>query len=195
MGWFVDQRSAAEDEGGSWPVRWSLMTSPAHFTLRSGELELLRNKTGATRLGFALLITFLALKGRFPHGRSDLPDNAIEFIAKQVGVAAGELGFYDWDGRQIKRHRSEIRRVTGFRECGVADADKLTAWLAEGFCRSERRPERVESTCCGDVGRRGSSLRRSTGSAGSWARRCIMLSRHCVCGSVAASRRGWRRTC
>ncbi len=33
--------------------------------------------------------------------------------------------------------------VPGFRECTVADADKLTAWLAEHVCCKERRPERV----------------------------------------------------
>jgi len=36
-----------------------------HFTLDPDELKLLRNKTGATRLGFALL-RYLAWKGRFP---------------------------------------------------------------------------------------------------------------------------------
>jgi len=44
-----------------------------------------------------------------------------------VGVAGAELGFYDWSGRQIKAHRSEIRGSLGFRESSVADAEKLTA--------------------------------------------------------------------
>ena len=65
------------------------------------------------------------------------------FIAKQVGIPASELGFYDWDGRQSKRHRKEIRQVTGFHECTTADADTLTAWLAEYVCHQERRAERV----------------------------------------------------
>jgi len=31
----------------------------------------------------------------------------------------------------------------GYRECGVADADRLTAWLAEHVTQAERSPERV----------------------------------------------------
>jgi len=36
-----------------------------------------------------------------------------------------------------------VRRFFGFRECSVADAEKLTGWLAESVCRKERQPERV----------------------------------------------------
>lgn len=46
------------------------------------------------------------------------------FVARQVRVSAGELAFYDWSGRTIKRHRAEIRGLLGFRPCGVEDADK-----------------------------------------------------------------------
>jgi hypothetical protein len=37
-----------------------------HFTLADDELELLRNKSSATRLAFGLLLKYLAWKGRFP---------------------------------------------------------------------------------------------------------------------------------
>jgi hypothetical protein len=37
-------------------------------------------------------------------------------VASQVGVAAAEFGLHDWDGRQIKRHRVEIRQALGLRE-------------------------------------------------------------------------------
>lgn len=51
-------------------------------------------------------------------------------MAAQVGVAASDLGFYNWSGRPIKAHRAEVRRALGFRECSVEDADKLTDWAA-----------------------------------------------------------------
>lgn len=114
-----------------------------HFTLDPDDLKLLRNKTGATRLGFALQLKYPAWKGRFPRGRSDLADNAIEHVARQVGVPPEELGFYDWAGRTIKGHRAEARRYLGFRECTVGDADKLTGWLAEHVAQHERRADRV----------------------------------------------------
>jgi Domain of unknown function (DUF4158)/Tn3 transposase DDE domain len=114
-----------------------------HFTVADDELELLRNKSGATRLGFSLLLRYLAWKGRFPRARGEIPDNAVDHVARQVGVSPEELGLYDWSGRQSKRHRVEVRQHLGFRECSVADADKLTAWLAEHVAQRERQAERV----------------------------------------------------
>ena len=46
-------------------------------------------------------------------------------------------------GGTIKAHRAEIRAHLGFRECSVADAGKLTAWLAGHVTQAERRPELV----------------------------------------------------
>ena len=114
-----------------------------HFTLLPDEAALLRNKSGATRLGFALLLKYVTRMGRFPSGRAELADEVVEFVARQVGVAASDLGFYDWSGRQIKAHRAEIRAHLGLRECSVADAGKLTAWLAGHVTQAERRPELV----------------------------------------------------
>lgn len=116
-----------------------------HFTLSDAELGLLRNKTGATRLAFALSLKHLLWRGRFPRGRAELPDDAVEHVARQGDVDAGGLESYEWSGRQRSRHRSEIRGVSGFRACTVGDADKLAAWLAEQVCQAERRPERVRA--------------------------------------------------
>jgi hypothetical protein len=35
--------------------------------------------------------------------RLELPPDAVEHVAKQVGVAASELGFYDFTSRVAKR--------------------------------------------------------------------------------------------
>lgn len=113
------------------------------FTLAVEDLRLLRNKTGPTRLGFALLLKLLVWRGRFPRGRAELPDNAVEHVARQVGGSAADIGLYELDGRQIKRHRVEIRQALGFRECSVADAEKLTVWLAENVAHAERREDQV----------------------------------------------------
>ena len=40
------------------------------------------------------------------------------------------MGMYDWAGRTMKFHRAQIRDYLGFRECGLADAEKLASWLA-----------------------------------------------------------------
>ncbi len=114
-----------------------------HFTLIGDELDQLRNKSGATRLGFAVLLKFLLWRGRFPRGLHEVPDDAVAHLARQVRVTATELGSFDFASRTAKRHRTEIRAYTGFRECSVADAEALAGWLAQHVASGERRPERV----------------------------------------------------
>ena len=95
-----------------------------HWTLLDDEQELIAGKRGPKRLGFALLLKFYTRLGQFPRGRGELPDEAVEFVARQVGVEPTELGFYEWAGRTIEYHRAQIRGHLGFRECSVADADR-----------------------------------------------------------------------
>jgi hypothetical protein len=59
-----------------------------HFTLVGDELDLLRNKSGATRLGFAALLKFLLWRGRFPRAAHELPGDAVAHLARQVRVPA-----------------------------------------------------------------------------------------------------------
>jgi TnpA family transposase len=112
-----------------------------HWTLVGDERDLVAAKHSDTQLGFALLLKFYGRFGRFPRGRSELHDDAVEFVARQLGVSAGAVGFYEWSGRTIKRHRAEIRAYLGFRECTVADAEDLALWLAGGYAQEERRYE------------------------------------------------------
>lgn len=100
-------------------------------------------KRGATRLGFAVLLKFYTQYGRFPRGRFELSGEAVEFAVRQVQVPASELDVYEWSGRTIEYHRAQIRGHLGFRECSVADAEKLTVWLAEHVACKERWPEQV----------------------------------------------------
>jgi hypothetical protein len=115
------------------------------WTLIGDDLERVASKRSAAKLGSALLLKFFAAHGRFPRGRSELPSAAVEFVAKQLRVPASDLGFYDWSGRSIERHRAEIREALGFRECSVADADKLTDWLVTNVTQAERRADQVRA--------------------------------------------------
>ena len=121
------------------------------WTLVGDELALVAGKRGATRLGFAVLLSFYTDRGRFPPGRSEIPDAAVEFVARQVGVSATEFAFYDWSGGTIESHRAQIRRALGFRECGVADADKLTEWLVTTVTQAERGAEQGARAAAGAV--------------------------------------------
>jgi len=115
------------------------------WTLLDEDRELLVGKRGASALGFALLLKSYSRFGRFPRGRSDLSEAVVEFVARQVGVGASELGFYEWSGRTIEYHRNQIRGHLGFRVATIRDQEKLTAWLASNAAHAERSPEHVRS--------------------------------------------------
>ncbi|MFE7245780.1 DUF4158 domain-containing protein [Streptomyces sp. NPDC057580] len=116
-----------------------------HFTLSGDEAGWLRNKSGATRLGFAVQLKFLIWRGRFPRMRMELPLDAVEHVAKQVGVAASKLGFYDFTSRAAKRHRSELRDLTGWHECTKTDLVKLVSHLVDVIWHDERREEQMRA--------------------------------------------------
>jgi hypothetical protein len=73
-----------------------------HWTLAPTELVLLMNKIGPGHLGFALLLKFFQVEGRFPSGKGDVPEEAIEYVARQTKVAPAGWDAYDWQGRTIK---------------------------------------------------------------------------------------------
>lgn len=113
------------------------------WTMLDEDRKLLVGKRGANALGFALLLKHYSQLGRFPRGRSDLSETVVEFVARQLGVDASELGFYEWSGRTIEYHRNQIRTHLGFRVATTSDQEQLTAWLASNVAHAERRPERV----------------------------------------------------
>ena len=122
---------------------WNADELAEHWTLLSGEKPLLANKTGATRLGFAVLLKFFQHEGRFPRQRQEVPDITVEYVACQIDVAPGEWARYDWDGRTIKYHRAQIRAFLDFREATVEDGEALTAWLVEHVLPHDLHPDHL----------------------------------------------------
>jgi hypothetical protein len=108
----------------------------ASWTLIDRDWELLANKSGATRLGFALLLRFFDLEAGFPAHPGELPQAAVEYVAGQVKVPPDAVADYEWSGRTIKYHRAQIRRAFGFREPTRADELRLTERLAGEVCSS-----------------------------------------------------------
>jgi len=123
---------------------WELEELIECWTLDPEEVALLANKSGATRLGFGLMLKFFELEARFPR-REDIPRAAVEFMAGQVKVEAELFAAYDWSGRTIKNHRAQVRDFHGFREPTVGDEDKLADWLAEKICPVEMSRDRLRS--------------------------------------------------
>ncbi len=128
---------------------WEPEDLVAAWTLVGDDWRLLGNKTGATRLGFALLLKFFELEGGFPEGAGELPAAVVEYVARQVHVDAARFNGYDWSGRSIKYHRAQIRKEHGFREATRGDEAKLTRWLAEEVAPLEVSDERLTAALLG----------------------------------------------
>lgn len=115
--------------------RWTEEELVERWTLFPDELALVGAKTGHTRFGFAVMLRFFAGEGRFPIDKHEVPADVLRFIGEQVGAGpeTGPEGWmrYDWDGRSIKYHRSEIRRFFGFREATATDGEGVASWLLE----------------------------------------------------------------
>lgn len=110
---------------------WELDELIDYFILIPDEQELTQLKRGNTKLGFAVMFKFFQYEARFPHSKSEIPKTVIEYIAKQLEMNPDIFSEYDWTGRTITYHRSEIRTYFGFREATLQDVDLMTDWLCK----------------------------------------------------------------
>ena len=124
----------AERDGEDVDERWALHAS---------DRTLLGNKTGATRLGFAVLLKMFQANGRFPYRLEEVPVAAVEAIASQIEVPAEAWRGYDWRSRAAAYHRAQIRDALGFREPTLDDTDALARWLEGQVSALEHRPDRL----------------------------------------------------
>ena len=130
----VDMTEHAVRPAGDVEDRW---------TLRAADRALLGNKTGSTRLGFAVLLKLFQADGRFPRRPEDVPVAAVEALASQVDVPVAAWQGYGWRGRTIEYHHSQIRAALGFREATDGDAAALARWLEGQALAAERRHDRL----------------------------------------------------
>jgi TnpA family transposase len=115
-----------------------------HFTLIEDDLEFLANKTGPPRLGCALLLKCFQHEGRFPAARHDIPKSVVDYVAHQLKADATLFAQYDWEGRTIKGHRTQIREHLEFREATVLDTEEMKSWLISEKLASDQNIEHLK---------------------------------------------------
>lgn len=123
---------------------WELEDLIACWTLDEEEFALLANKSGATRLGFSLMLKYFEQEARFPR-REDVPRAAVEFVAGQVKVSAELFAGYDFASRQAANHRTQIRDFHKFAKATLEDEDRLAVWLATDICPTETARDRLRA--------------------------------------------------
>ena len=112
------------------------------WTLVDEDWALVANKSGPTRLGFAVLLKFFELEGRFPRHAGEVPKPALDYLAGQLKVPTELFLRYEWTGRTIEYHRAQVRKALGFREATVDDEEELARWLTAEVCPLELSEER-----------------------------------------------------
>ncbi|MDZ4417042.1 DUF4158 domain-containing protein, partial [Bacillus cereus] len=82
-----------------------------YFILVPMERQLIGNKTGASRLGFAVLLKYFQHEARFPIKKQDIPKVVIAYIAKQLDLSPDLFDSYRWgaEERNFTYHRKQIR--------------------------------------------------------------------------------------
>jgi hypothetical protein len=125
--------------------QWDIEELIEHFTLVPDDLELLANKTGPTRLGCAIFLKYFQYEGRFPAARQDVPRAVVDYIARQLKVHADLLAQYDWEGRTIRLHRTQIREHLGYREATAADSEAVSSWLISTHLASDQNLDHLKA--------------------------------------------------
>ncbi len=121
---------------------WELDDLIASWTLVDVDLEVLAGKHSATRSSFAVMLKFFEIEGRFPRHGGEVPPAAVDYLARQLGLEAGEGSRFEVVGRSAERHRTQIRDLLGFRVFSRGDEDKMIGWLADEVCPSELNEDR-----------------------------------------------------
>src|SRR6266498_2582317 len=124
--------------------QWDIEELIEHFTLVEEDLPVLASKTGSARLGCALLLKCFQQEGRFPPTRSDIPKAIVDYVARQLKLDAALFAQYDWEGRTIKGHRTQIREHLSFREATVLDTEEMKSWLVTEKLASDQNMEHLK---------------------------------------------------
>jgi hypothetical protein len=132
-------------EGAAVQAEWEPDELIDNWTLTGSDWDLIANKAGVTRLGFAVMLKFFEIEGRFPAYPEEVPPAAVRYVGSLVKVAPALFAKYAWAGRSIKYHRSQIRKVYGTRPPAEDDEDRWAQWLAEEMCSTETNRDRLAS--------------------------------------------------
>ena len=81
---------------------WAKYELVVSWSLSDGDRRVIGNKTGATRLGFAVMLKFFELEARLPEGPDEVPVEAVAYLADAVGVDWRAFAGYRWQGRTAR---------------------------------------------------------------------------------------------
>jgi hypothetical protein len=141
--------SAPSAPPGTWKRDWHPDALAQHWTLSPDERVLLSNKTGATRLRFAVLLKACQCDGRFPERREDVAVSIVAHLARQTSVPPDAYFEGAWSERPQRHQRAQIRAHGAFRVFRTEDDPALVAWLSERVTSPNPEAEALKSAAYG----------------------------------------------
>ena len=103
------------------------------WSLSFSDLDFVNTNPASSRLGVAFQLKFFSANGYFATHGTELPEEAISYLADQLAVRS-DLGGYDFVGRSARRHSSEILRYLGFRRLKQKERAALVNWIRQELC-------------------------------------------------------------
>jgi TnpA family transposase len=125
--------------------QWNDLELAEYWRLSPDEWGFLPNRATHSQLGFAILLKFFLMEGRFPASRKEVPSPAADYVAAQLGISPQMWLDYDFRGRSGVRHRSRIRSLLGFRPATVEDAKRIQERLLKECLPHDQKPEHLQA--------------------------------------------------
>ena len=111
--------------------QWDSESLEEHWNLSKDERVLLKTKPQSSHLPFMAQLKYYKILGQFPQNASDIPQQSLEYLCKQLVRSLQDMDFYDWRSRTGKRHRQEILSFLKIRRCSATDRDFFISWLTQ----------------------------------------------------------------
>ena len=104
------------------------------WSLSFADLDFLSTKPKATRYVLAVQLKYFAAHGCFAYGASDIPSEAVSYLAEQLGAKQPDLTELSLGGRSKRRHRADILEYLGFQRLKASDRATLISWVKTDLC-------------------------------------------------------------
>ncbi len=120
-----------------------------HFTLSEEDREAVGQLYGdANQLGFALALSALRYLGFFPPGLTEVPEEAVRYVAGQIDADPEALEEYGTRAKTVREHQYRTMKHLGFRRLDTEeDRERIQAWLVERALEHDRPSVLIETLC------------------------------------------------
>ncbi len=124
---------------------WSESELIESWDLTDSERNLLDQRTEHGLLGFAILLKFFQLEGRFPLNHKEVPSVVVKFMAGICCLPVSAWNEFSFKGRSGERTRAQIRDFLGFRPATLADGAQIQAWLCQEVIPHDQEPRHLRA--------------------------------------------------